>query len=69
MMILLPLALMMIGPAPVDHPHTYLLSIGRIPLRDTEHQHFRDQNVGRSISIDLPNSKRLADQSREQRYP
>lgn len=32
----LPLALFAIGAAPVDHPRTYLLSIGAIPLRDTE---------------------------------
>lgn len=33
---LLPLALLLVGAAPVDHPRTYLLSIGRIPLKDTE---------------------------------
>lgn len=32
----LPLALLAIGAAPVDHPRTYLLSIIAIPLRDTE---------------------------------
>ena len=32
----LPLALLAVGAAPVDHPRTYLLSIGRIPLRETE---------------------------------
>jgi hypothetical protein len=32
----LPLALLAIGAAPVDHPRTYLLSIGAIPLRDAE---------------------------------
>jgi hypothetical protein len=30
------LVLSLVGAAPVDHPHTYLLSIGRIPLKDTE---------------------------------
>jgi len=34
--LLLPLALLTISAAPVDHPRTYLLSIGRIPLKDTE---------------------------------
>lgn len=33
---LLPLALLTVGAAPVDHPRTYLVSIGRIPLKDTE---------------------------------
>ncbi|USU11942.1 hypothetical protein NF701_15640 [Sphingomonadaceae bacterium OTU29THOMA1] len=33
---LLPLALLSIGAAPIDHPRTYLLSVGRIPLADTE---------------------------------
>lgn len=32
----LPLALLAIGAAPVDHPRTYLLSIGQIPLRNGE---------------------------------
>ena len=32
----MPLALVTMGAAPVDHPRTYLLSIGRIPLRNTE---------------------------------
>jgi hypothetical protein len=32
----LPLVLLATGAAPVDHPRTYLLSIGKIPLRDTE---------------------------------
>ncbi|WP_242152314.1 hypothetical protein [Sphingomonas sp. BAUL-RG-20F-R05-02] len=32
----LPLAILAIGAAPVDHPRTYLLSISTIPLRDTE---------------------------------
>jgi hypothetical protein len=36
MKVLLPLALLTIGAVPVDQPRTYLLSIGRIPLRDTE---------------------------------
>ncbi|TCP67938.1 hypothetical protein [Sphingomonas sp. PP-CE-1G-424] len=36
MKVLLPLALLTIGASPVDHPRTYLLSIGRIPLMDTE---------------------------------
>lgn len=36
MKVLLPLALLIIGAAPVDHPRTYLLSIERIPLKDTE---------------------------------
>ena len=36
MKLLLPLALVTMGAAPVDHPRTYLLSIGRIPLKDTE---------------------------------
>jgi hypothetical protein len=34
--LLLPLALVTMGAAPVDHPRTYLLSIGRIPLNHTE---------------------------------
>ena len=33
---LLPLMLLAIPTAPVDHPHTYLLSIGDIPLKDTQ---------------------------------
>lgn len=33
---LLPLAMLLIGAAPADHPRSYLLSIGRIPLKDTE---------------------------------
>ncbi|WP_125471551.1 MULTISPECIES: hypothetical protein [unclassified Sphingomonas] len=36
MKVLLSLALFMIGAAPVDHPRSYLLSIGRISLKDTE---------------------------------
>lgn len=36
MKLLLPLALLTVGAAPVDHPRSYLLSIGRIPLKDTE---------------------------------
>lgn len=36
MKVLLPLASLTIGATPVDHPQTYLLSIGRIPLRNTE---------------------------------
>ena len=36
MKLLLPLALIAMGAAPVDHPRTYLLSIGRIPLKGTE---------------------------------
>ena len=36
MKVLLPLALLTVSAAPVDHPRGYLLSIGRIPLRDTE---------------------------------
>ncbi len=32
----LPLAMLLIGAAPTDHPRSYLLSIGRIPLNDTE---------------------------------
>jgi hypothetical protein len=34
--LLLPFMLLTMGAAPVDHPRTYLLSIGRIPLKDTE---------------------------------
>ena len=30
------LALSLVGAAPVDHPHSYLLSIGRMTLKDTE---------------------------------
>lgn len=33
---LLPLALLTVGAAPADHPRSYLLSIGRIPLKNTE---------------------------------
>lgn len=33
---LLPLAALLVGAAPADHPHSYLLSIGRIPLKATE---------------------------------
>jgi len=33
---LLPFALFALGAAPVDHPRTYLLSIGNIPLKNTE---------------------------------
>ena len=33
---LLPLAMLLIGAAPADHPRSYLLSIGGIQLRDTE---------------------------------
>ncbi|WP_155006502.1 hypothetical protein [Sphingomonas hengshuiensis] len=33
---LLPLALLLIGAAPSDHPRSYLLSVGNIPLSDTE---------------------------------
>lgn len=33
---LLILTLLTLGAAPVDHPRTYLLSIGGIPLKDTE---------------------------------
>jgi hypothetical protein len=33
---LLPVALLTIGAAPVDHPRTYLLSIGTIPLTNAE---------------------------------
>ena len=33
---LAPLALLMVSAAPVDHPRTYLLSIGHIPLKNTE---------------------------------
>lgn len=33
---LLPLALLAAAPAPTDHPCTFLLSIGKIPLKDTE---------------------------------
>ncbi|GHH26443.1 hypothetical protein GCM10008023_41040 [Sphingomonas glacialis] len=36
MKVLLPLALLTVGAAPVDHPRSYLLSIGQIPLKDTE---------------------------------
>jgi len=36
MMRLVPLALLMVSGAPADHPHSYLLSIRRIPLRDRE---------------------------------
>lgn len=36
MKVLLPLALLLLGAAPADHPRSYLLSIGRIPLKDTE---------------------------------
>lgn len=36
MKLLLLLALLAVGAAPVDHPRSYLLSVGRIPLRDTE---------------------------------
>lgn len=34
--LLLPLALLTMSASPVDHPRTYLLSIGRIPLKRTE---------------------------------
>ena len=34
--LVLSLALLTISAAPVDHPRTYLLSIGRIPLKQTE---------------------------------
>ena len=33
MKVLLPLAILLIGAAPADHPRSYLLSIGRIPLK------------------------------------
>lgn len=33
---LIPLALLTIGAAPADHPRSYLLSIGQIPLNDAE---------------------------------
>lgn len=33
---LLPLAMLLIGAAPTDHPRSFLLSIGRIQLMDTE---------------------------------
>lgn len=33
---LLPLALLMIGGVQADRPRSYLLSIGRVPLKDTE---------------------------------
>lgn len=36
MKVLLPVALLTVGAAPVDHPQSFLLSIERIPLRDTE---------------------------------
>lgn len=33
---ILPLTILLVGAAPADHPRSYLLSIGRIPVRDTE---------------------------------
>ena len=36
MKVLLLLAMLLVGAAPADHPRNYLLSIERIPLKDTE---------------------------------
>lgn len=36
MKLLLILAVLTIGAAPIDHPRTYLLSIGRLPLKNAE---------------------------------
>ena len=32
----LPFAMLLFGATPADHPRSYLMSIGRIPLKDTE---------------------------------
>lgn len=49
MKVFIPLALLAVGAAPVEHPRTYLLSIIRIPLRYGEHQGLRYQDVGCAI--------------------